>query len=124
MCEKLVITNPKRAAAALAGRDHWFPYYAGFSSEFARQLIASSSLAKRSALMDPWNGSGTTTVSAALNGYKAIGFDLNPVMAVVAKAKVWVLYSQFGILLFSIRLISNSMFKDPEVPDTIATSLR
>jgi len=38
--------------------------------------------------MDPWNGSGTTTSSAALNGYKAIGFDLNPVMAVVAKARL------------------------------------
>ena len=39
-------------------------------------------------LMDPWNGSGTTTSSAALNGCKAIGFDLNPVMAVVAKARL------------------------------------
>ncbi len=87
-CEKLVITNPKRGPAAQVGRDQWFPYYAGFSSEFARQLIASSSLAKGSALMDPWNGSGTTTSSAVLNGYKAIGFDLNPVMAVVAKARL------------------------------------
>jgi len=87
-CEKLVITNPKRGAAAQAGRDQWFPYYAGFSSEFAGQVIASSSLVKGSALMDPWNGSGTTTSSAVLNGYKAIGFDLNPVMAVVAKARL------------------------------------
>ena len=38
--------------------------------------------------MDPWNGSGTTTSSAVSNGYKAIGFDLNPVMAVVAKARL------------------------------------
>ncbi len=38
--------------------------------------------------MDPWNGSGTTTSAALLNGYKAIGFDLNPVMAVVAKARL------------------------------------
>jgi hypothetical protein len=87
-CEQLVITNPKRGAAAQTGRDRWFPYYAGFSSEFAKQLIASSSLAKGSALMDPWNGSGTTTSFAALNGYKAVGFDLNPVMAVVARARL------------------------------------
>src|SRR5208282_3970162 len=87
-CEQLVIANPKRGAAAQTGRDRWFPYYAGFSSEFAKQLIASSSLAKGSALMDPWNGSGTTTSFAALNGYKAVGFDLNPVMAVVAKARL------------------------------------
>ncbi len=38
--------------------------------------------------MDPWNGSGTTTSSAATNGHKAIGFDLNPVMPVVAKARL------------------------------------
>ncbi len=87
-CEQLVVPNPKRGAAAQTGRDRWFPYYAGFSSEFAKQLIASSSLAKGSALMDPWNGSGTTTSSAALNGHKALGFDLNPVMAVVAKARL------------------------------------
>jgi hypothetical protein len=87
-CDQLVITNPKRRVAALTGRDEWFPYYAGFSSEFARQLIASGALAEGAALMDPWNGSGTTTASAALNGCKAIGFDLNPVMAVVAKARL------------------------------------
>jgi hypothetical protein len=87
-CEQLVITNPKRAAAAREGRDQWFPYYAGFSSDFARQLIASSSLVKGSVMMDPWNGSGTTTSCAVLNGHKAIGFDLNPVMAVVARARL------------------------------------
>lgn len=38
--------------------------------------------------MDPWNGSGTTTYFAVQNGYRAIGFDLNPVMAVVAKARL------------------------------------
>jgi hypothetical protein len=87
-CEQLVITNPKRRSAVQAGRDQWFPYYAGFSSEFARQLIASGALAEGATLMDPWNGSGTTTASAALNGCKAVGFDLNPVMAVVAKARL------------------------------------
>lgn len=85
---ELLITNPKRGAAPQKGRDNWFPYYAGFSSEFARQLVASSSLARGARVMDPWNGSGTTTSSAATNGHKAIGFDLNPVMPVVAKARL------------------------------------
>jgi len=146
-CDQLVITNPKRRSATHAGRDQWFPYYAGFSSDFARQLIASGALAEGSTLMDPWNGSGTTTSSAALNGCKALGFDLNPVMAVVAKAmqvkaprsggdktrsissctrvsRRRVLYSQSWILLFSIRLISNSMFNEPDVPDTVLTPFK
>jgi len=87
-CEKLTINNPKRYAAPSAGRDQWFPYYAGFSSNFAGELIASSRLAKGATLLDPWNGSGTTTSAATLNGYKTVGFDVNPVMAVVAKARL------------------------------------
>lgn len=84
----LLIANPKRGAAPQKGRDSWFPYYAGFSSEFARQIVESNSLGKGAMVMDPWNGSGTTTFSAVTNGYKAVGFDLNPVMPVVAKARL------------------------------------
>lgn len=86
--EELVIANPKRGTTPQTGRDQWFPYYAGFSSEFARKVLASSSLPSGSLVMDPWNGSGTTTCSAVLNGYRAVGFDLNPVMSVVAKARL------------------------------------
>src|SRR5262249_12931486 len=78
----------KRRTTPQTGRDQWFPYYAGFSSEFARKLLASSSLPAGSSVLDPWNGSGTTTCSAVLNGYQAIGFDLNPVMSVIAKARL------------------------------------
>ena len=34
---------------------------------------------------DPWNGAGTTTQVARDLGYSAAGFDLNPVMVVVAE---------------------------------------
>ena len=36
--------------------------------------------------MDPWNGSGITTTAAGALGYSGIGYDLNPVMVVVARA--------------------------------------
>lgn len=49
--------------------------------------MASCDLPAEAIVMDPWNGAGTTTSSAVLNGYGALGFDLNPVMTVVAKAK-------------------------------------
>jgi hypothetical protein len=88
MFEHLVITNPKRRPSALPGRDEWFPYYAGFSGAFARELISSFGSRKRFTVMDPWNGSGTTTAAAALYGHRGLGFDLNPVMAVVAKARL------------------------------------
>lgn len=88
MLDHLVITNPKRRWSVTEGRDDLFPYYAGFSGGFARELIGSSRLDRQAIFMDPWNGSGTSTVAAALYGVRALGFDLNPVMAVVAKAKL------------------------------------
>lgn len=39
-------------------------------------------------MFDPWNGSGTTTTAAANAGLESIGHDLNPVMLVVAKARL------------------------------------
>lgn len=36
---------------------------------------------------DPWNGSGTTTVVAQQHGHNAIGFDISPVMTLVAQGR-------------------------------------
>lgn len=38
-------------------------------------------------MLDPWNGAGTTTLMASVNGFHSIGVDLNPVMKVIASAK-------------------------------------
>lgn len=42
---------------------------------------------KEKLVLDPWNGSGTTTRVASQLGINSIGFDLNPVMVLVAKAE-------------------------------------
>src|SRR5262249_37371743 len=84
----LIIRNPKRNRNACLGRASWYPYYAGFSPYFAQSLLASSGLDKTACIGDPWNGSGTTTTSAALLGHRAYGYDLNPVMVIVAKARL------------------------------------
>lgn len=39
-------------------------------------------------MLDPWNGSGTTTYSATSLGLNVIGIDLNPVMIIVARARL------------------------------------
>jgi DNA modification methylase len=88
MYDRFVIENPKRRPDSAAGRDDWYPYYAGFSGAFARKLIQSAGLRQDSTFLDPWNGSGTSTAAAVGSGYRAMGFDLNPVMAVVAKARL------------------------------------
>ncbi|WP_455180967.1 hypothetical protein [Azospirillum melinis] len=45
-------------------------------------------LGSEAKLLDPWNGSGTTTAIAKKLGYAADGFDLNPAMVVIAKARL------------------------------------
>ena len=45
-------------------------------------------LASPSLIVDPWNGAGTTTQVAQELGLAARGYDLNPVMVVIAKARL------------------------------------
>jgi DNA-binding transcriptional ArsR family regulator len=69
---------------------HWsalFPYYAGFTEQFAAHVIEKLALPPHSTVLDPWNGAGTTTTMAARKGLRAIGRDLNPVMPIVAQAR-------------------------------------
>lgn len=67
--------------------DTWYRYYAGYSEAFVADLLATLRLAKSSSVLDPWNGSGTTTIVATRRGYRALGYDVNPSLVVVAKAR-------------------------------------
>src|ERR1043165_217136 len=87
MMDHLKIIDPKRTRSE-NGRSAWYPYYAGFSYEFAYELVQSARLNGHDIIMDDWNGSGTTTAVANSLGHTAYGFDLNPVMVVVAKARL------------------------------------
>lgn len=81
------IQNPKiQGSSSLAKESRVFPYYAGYASSFASHMLSKMSLAPGSVVVDPWNGSGTTTLAAAAIGVRGIGFDLNPVMILAAKA--------------------------------------
>jgi DNA modification methylase len=79
------ILNPKRSANK---SDNYFQYYAGFSSQFAKTIIKSIKSKTQFTILDPWNGSGTTTKSGSFEGYDTIGIDLNPVMIIVAKSNL------------------------------------
>jgi len=85
---EFVILDPKRDSERKTGRASWYPYYAGFSEAFARCILLSAKLDPTSSVGDPWNGSGTTTAAAAGLGHNAYGYDLNPVMVLVARARM------------------------------------
>src|SRR5215471_1272563 len=96
--EKMQVVNPKPPKKARVGRASWYPYYPCFSEGFARAIIQSSNLADSARIMDSWNGSGTTTAVGAGMGYAVLGFDLNPVMVVAAKARLLTTGDRAGLM--------------------------
>jgi hypothetical protein len=86
--ERLVIQSPKRTSQSLSGWDGFFPYYAGYPETFARSLLQSANLPSDAVVFGPWNGSGTTTYAAARLGLTSYGSDLNPVMVIIARARL------------------------------------
>lgn len=87
--DSIAISNPKLYKDPKTSQEsRVFPYYAGYSSEFSNNILSTLKLSRRSIIFDPWNGSGTTTASAFSNGFDCIGFDLNPSMILVAKARL------------------------------------
>lgn len=89
--DSLEILNPKLKPIKKGGQSNsaLFSYYAGFSENFTLNLLDQLTYKnKQSTIFDPWNGSGTTTFSAYKLGQNAIGNDLNPVMLIIAKARL------------------------------------
>ena len=68
-------------------RRDWYPYYAGFTEEFAEGLLAEH-LSDSTLVLDPWSGSGTTGAVCARLGIPSIGVDINPALTVVARARL------------------------------------
>src|ERR1700678_3726619 len=83
---KMVTGNPKLRGIE-SPQSRWYRYYAGFSERFARTALESARLSAEDWVLDPWNGSGTTTATAAALGLNVLGYDLNSVMVLVAKAR-------------------------------------
>ncbi len=85
---RLDIVNPKREQRRCHNRQSWYPFYASFSLRFAEALISSAGLPRGALIVDPWNGTGTSSLAAASLGHLVRGFDLNPVMVIAARAKL------------------------------------
>lgn len=80
------LTNPKQDPTASLC-DAWYPYYASYSSAFVVDVLTELNLSTEKTILDPWNGSGTTTATACRNGFPAVGYDRNPAMLMIAKAR-------------------------------------
>src|SRR6266480_1548264 len=80
--------TPKLPGEPRAGTRSWYRYYAGFSADFVRDVLGDLGLGADGLVIDPWNGSGTTTAVADELGVRAWGGDINPAMVVIAKARL------------------------------------
>ena len=68
--------NPKRSHSSNPSKSQWYNYYAGFSSDFVSDTLRFLNLPKGAVILDPWNGSGTTTQISEEMGFSAIGYDI------------------------------------------------
>ncbi len=75
--------SPKLTTA----RANWYRYYAGYSTQFVRDVLDHLDLPKGATVLDPWNGSGTTTATASEAGFGVTGYDANPALVIVALAR-------------------------------------
>ena len=65
----------------------WLKYREGFSHTLVKELLERSGIGQDEYVLDPFCGSGTTVVEAALNGYSGIGIDINPMSAFISEVK-------------------------------------
>jgi tRNA G10 N-methylase Trm11 len=67
---------------------HWFyPYKGKFHPQLVRGLANIMELKPGDAVLDPFSGSGTTVVEAALLGLRGIGFDISPLCVLIGRIK-------------------------------------
>jgi len=90
-------------------RHRWYYYKEGFSPNLVESAIDECCLNEDSLILDPFNGSGTVTLTAAKRNIKSQGIEVNPFTSFLAKTKALnAKQSQFN-LLFERTL--NSCFK-------------
>lgn len=66
----------------------WFTYPAGYSHKLVESKIDEYSLAADHTIMDPFVGSGTTSLAAKAKGINSIGIEAHPFVYWIAKTKL------------------------------------
>lgn len=120
------IPNPKLYADSISGQEsRIYPYYAGYAASFAEATLLTMEPQKSALVLDPWNGSGTTTLAAAKLGYSAVGQDLNPVMVLVAKGSLLPASEASSLLPIANAILSSCRRMEPSTlaNDPLATWL-
>jgi len=78
-----------------------YPYKGKFYPRIVRTLINTFKLDQSSLLLDPFNGSGTTTHEALLMGIKSVGIDVTPMGIILSELKNGLLFIEEQKLNFT-----------------------
>ena len=65
----------------------WYPYYAGFTQQFVESVLHQY-LPDAETILDPWSGSGTTSLTCLTNSVQSTGLDINPALTVISRARL------------------------------------
>ncbi|RFC63338.1 site-specific DNA-methyltransferase [Fulvimarina endophytica] len=68
--------------------NEFYRYYAGYPLDFATWALSELGLPSSAVIVDPWSGSGTTAAACAHAGTSCYGYDINPVMVHLGRARV------------------------------------
>lgn len=69
-------------------RFRWYGYKEGFSHKLVEKAITDVGVDETDYVLDPFNGSGTVTLTAALNNINAVGIEVNPFAAFMSEVKM------------------------------------
>ncbi|EDK72516.1 hypothetical protein TM7_0353 [candidate division TM7 genomosp. GTL1] len=69
-------------------KNEFYRYYAGYPLDFAEWALSELNLSPGALVIDPWNGSATTAAACARFGASFQGYDINPVMVHLGRARV------------------------------------
>lgn len=106
------------ANGAVGNRDnathgmHWYP--AKMFYRIPRAIISSLDIPQSYVVLDPFCGSGTVLLEAAINGNRSIGLDVNPLARLVSKVKTTPINAQH--LLNHFNELFSSALADAVIP--------
>ena len=69
----------------------WLKYKEGFSADLVKKLLKEFDIKQGDTILDPFVGSGTTSLVCTMQGINSIGFDILPMSEISIKAKQSVL---------------------------------
>lgn len=100
---------------------NWFKFKQGFSYLLVNRLIEEAKLSNESVILDPFLGSGTTVVEAAIHNKRSIGVDILPLSKFVTDVKLFSNHVDFNhVKVFSNKIrkhpLNKTYFEFPNVP--------